>query len=167
MSKLFKRIKHSNIVKNIKYFIPLLFKLNPFSVIATVISAVIESFRSLMWIYFPKEIIELLTEKTNPNQKEDLIKIVILFLSIQLLINMIVKIISNVQTHYSSVADFKIDQMFNNKVAELDYYCLEDPEFIDKLDLAKKGLSQYSNGIYSVLYALENVIYSIITRLSR
>ncbi len=163
MSKIFNKVRSSKIIKNIRYFIPLLFKLNPFSVITTIISAIIEGFRSLLWIYFPKEIIELLLDTTNPNQKEDLIKTVLLFVSIQFIIKVIVKINSSVQTHFSSVADFKIDKMFNNKISELDYYYLEDPDFNDKLDLAKKGLSQYSNGIYSVLYALESCIYCITT----
>ena len=163
MRKLFKKIRNSKMVINIRFFIPLLFKLNPLSVICTILSGLIWSFSSLFWVYFPKEIIELLMDSNNPNQKQDLIRIVIIFVSIQFITNVLTKINDNIKQHYSSVADFKIDKMFNQKVSEIDYYYLEDPEFVDKLELAKKGLKQYSNGIYSILNAIENIIHGVVT----
>ena len=53
--------------------------------------------------------------------------------------------------------------MFNQKVSTLDYFHIEDPKFADELSYAKKCLSQYSSGIYSVTYALQNIIQNIIT----
>ena len=97
MSRLFKKIRNSKMIINIRFFIPLLFKLNPLSVICTILSGLIWSFSSLFWVYFPKEIIELLMDSNNPNQKQDLIKIVIIFVSIQFLTNVLTKINDN---HY-------------------------------------------------------------------
>ena len=116
MRKLFKKIRNSKMFINIRFFIPLLFKLNPLSVICTILSGLIWSFSSLFWVYFPKEIIELLMDSNNPNQKQDLIRIVIIFVSIQFITNVLTKINDNIKQHYSSVADFKIDKMFNQKV---------------------------------------------------
>ena len=84
MRKLFKKIRNSKMFINIRFFIPLLFKLKPLSVICTILSGLIWSFSSLFWVYFPKEIIELLMDSNNPNQKQDLIRIVIIFVSILL-----------------------------------------------------------------------------------
>lgn len=157
-----KRIKNSKILKNIRYFVPLLFKLNPFAIVSNVIVAILNSISSLCWIYFPKEIIELLTNK-GENQKEDLIKIVIIFVSLQFIINVLSNLNYKIREYACTKADFVIDKMFNNKIAMVDYFNIEDPEFSDKITLAKKGLSQYSNGIYSILFVIEGIITNIIT----
>lgn len=157
-----KRIKNSKILKNIRYFVPLLFKLNPFAIVSNVIVAILNSISSLCWVYFPKEIIELLTNK-GENQKEDLIKIVIIFVGLQFIINVLSNLNYKIREYACTKADFVIDKMFNNKIAMVDYFNIEDPEFSDKITLAKKGLSQYSNGIYSILFVIEGLITNIVT----
>lgn len=163
MNKLFGKIKNNKIIRNVCYFVPLLFKLNPLAIISTIFSAMIITIIDLCWIYFPKEIIDLLMDKDNPNQVSEIVTIVILFVGITFVTSVLLKLNGNIQSHYAKIADFKIDDMFNKKIVEIDYYHLEDPKFIDKLELAKKGLRQHSNGIYSILNTIENIISGIST----
>ena len=150
------------ILKNIKYFIPLLIKTNPYAIISTIISSILSAFSSLMWIYFPKLILDLLFIKDSINISK-LIFTVCIFIGIRFLINILSKINDNISEYCITKADLYIDKLFNDKLSKLDYFKIEDPIFIDKIDNAKKGISTYTNGIYSILNYFNYILTSIIT----
>ncbi|MDD2492325.1 MAG: ATP-binding cassette domain-containing protein [Bacilli bacterium] len=150
------------IFKNIKYFVPLLLKSNPYVIMSTIISSLLSSLSSLMWIYFPKMILDLLFIK-NSIDIHKVIVTVFIFVIIKFFINILLKINDNISEYCITKADSYIDKQFNDKISKLDYYRIEDPTFIDKIDNAKKGLSTYTNGIYSILNYFNYILTSIIT----
>ena len=46
---------------------------------------------------------------------------------------------------------------------EVDYFQLESPEFKDLVSRAKKGMNEYSSGIYSIIYNLQSIIQYVVT----
>ncbi len=153
-------MKIKMVIRNLKYFIPILFKVNPFSVIFLVLSAIIDSILSLIWIVFPKLIIEELTLDQNV---QTLTIIIVSFIISNMILRLISDFFNNLSYYFIDKADFVIDKMFNDKVANLDYFHIEDPEFADKLSYARQCLKQYSSGIYTVTWFFRSVISFIVT----
>ncbi|MDD3171122.1 MAG: ABC transporter ATP-binding protein [Bacilli bacterium] len=147
-------------LRNIRYFLPILFKVNPIIIVTIFISAIFNSLSSLIWVYFPKLIIEELMGEKNIDV---LARIVIIFVLAVFILRVLSTASSNIQYYFTRKADFKIDEMFNEKITSIDYFHLEDPKFNDKLSYAKKCLEEYSNGIYSLTYSIREVIQNIIT----
>lgn len=146
--------------RNFRFFFPLIFKTYPILVVLLVLGALLNSASSFVWILLPKEIIEELTGDKNV---EKLIFIVLLFVLLNFVINTLSNITGVISDYYSRKADFKVDKMVNDKVMDVDYFKLEDPEFKDLVSRAKKGMSEYSSGIYSIIYNLQALISTIIT----
>ena len=71
--------------------------------------------------------------------------------------------ISVISDYYARKADFKIDKLVNDKIMEVDYFQLESPEFKDLVSRAKKGMNEYSSGIYSIIYNLQSIIQYVVT----
>ena len=157
MSKISKR---KLVVKNFKYMFPLLLKKSPQTIILMVLSALVNSARSIFNVVMPAKIIEELTGFRN---KETLLLYVLIIVIGTLVLNALSSLSNNSLSYYSSRADFYIDEMLNNKVTKVDYHNIEDPTFIDLLNRAKKGMNQYSGCIYSFIYAFQNIIWSIFT----
>ena len=152
--------KRQIVIKNFKYMFPLLLKKSPQTIILMLVSAIVNSFRSLFNVVMPAKIIEELTGFRNQDR---LVLYVLIIVIGTLILNALSTLSNNLLSYYSSRADFYIDEMLNNKVTKVDYHNIEDPEFIDLLNRAKKGMNQYSGGIYSFIYAFQNIIWSIFT----
>ena len=148
------------IKRNLKYFVPLLLKISPMTIISMVVTAIISSISNLSWVVFPKLILDELFYTKNYDR---LYIIIAIFIGIQFLTRLLNEIFNSINMYYTRKADFDIDKMFNKKVTSIDYFHTEDPKFNDELSYAKKCLSQYSNGIYSITWVIRSCIESIIT----
>lgn len=146
--------------RNFRFFFPLIFKSYPILIVLLIFGALLSSASSFLWILLPKEIIE---ELTGDKAVDRLIFIVVLFVLLNFIINTLSNITGVVSDYYARKADFKVDKMVNDKVMEVDYFKLEDPEFKDLVSRAKKGMSEYSSGIYSIIYNLQSIISTVIT----
>lgn len=156
-------MKLKTIKRNLKYFIPLLLKISPMSIIIMVLVALINSIINISWVVFPKLILDELFYTKNYDK---LFIIVITFILIQLIWRVLGDIFNSMNYYIIRKADFKIDKLFNEKIAHIDYFHIEDPQFNDELSYAKNCLSQYSNGIYSVTWAIKEFVENIISILS-
>ena len=148
------------ITRNFQFFFPLILKSYPILIILLVFGALLNSASSFIWILLPKQIIE---ELTGDKDITKLIIIVLVFVITNFIINVLSDISSKICDYYSRKADFKIDKMVNDKIMQVDYFRLESPEFKDLVSRAKKGMSEYSSGIYSVIYNLQAVISCVVT----
>jgi len=156
-------MKLKTIKRNLKYFIPLLLKISPMSIIIMVLVALFNSISNVAWVVFPKLILDELFYTKNYDK---LLIIVIAFIATQLICRILDNIFSSVNYYIIQKADFKIDKLFNEKIAHIDYFHIEDPEFNDELSYAKNCLSEYSNGIYSITWTIKSFIENILTILS-
>lgn len=146
--------------KNIKYFFPLLLKITPLTVILIIINSILNSIATILWVFFPKLIVE---ELTGNKDLKKLSIIVVSFVLSELIINIIINIISNLVDYYTQKANFYIDQLFNNKIATIDYFNVEDPKFSDEVVYAKQCLNNYSNGIFSIIWSAKDMLSSLFT----
>lgn len=153
-------MKIKRITRNLKYFVPLLLKISPMTIITMILVALVGAINSLAWVIFPKVIIE---ELFYEKDYQKLIIIVIIFIITQFFCNVFQNILFSINSYYTRKADFKIDKLFNQKIARMDYFHIEDPKFNDELSYAKKCLSDYSNGIYSVTWTIRWIIEQGIT----
>lgn len=146
--------------RNLQFFIPMLFRLNPWIIVNTILTAVLNSVSQFLWILIPKYIIEELMGNKD-------IKLLAMWVLILALSNFFVRAISNfiqyVNYVNSAKADFAIEDMFSKKIMKVDYFNIEDPEFADRIKRAKEGMNRYSNGIYSFIYTLQDIITNVIT----
>lgn len=156
-------MKLKKIKRNLKYFIPLLLKISPTSIIIMILVALINSIINISWVVFPKLILDELFYTKNYDK---LFIIVITFIIIQLIWRVLGDIFNSMNYYIIRKADFKIDKLFNEKIANIDYFHIEDPQFNDELSYAKNCLSQYSNGIYSVTWAIKEFVENTISILS-
>ena len=153
-------MKLKKITRNIKYFVPLIFKSSPVTIIMMVLGALTIAVRNISWVVIPKLILdELFYDETHNN----LIFIISVFIAINLITSIFSNVINSVKNYNIRKVDFYIDKIFNEKVANVDYHNIEDPKFNDELSYARKCLSQYSGGIYSICYNIESIISSIIS----
>ena len=148
-------MKLKKIKRNLKYFIPLLLKISPMSIIIMVLVAILNSISNVAWVVFPKLILDELFYTKNYDK---LFFIVIAFIVTQLICRVLDNIFSSVNYYIIQKADFKIDKLFNEKIAHIDYFHIEDPKFNDELSYAKNCLSEYSNGIYSITWTIKSFI---------
>lgn len=152
--------KSQLVIKNFKYMFPLLLKKSPQTIILMLVSAIVNAAKSLFNVVMPAKIIE---ELTGNRSADTLLLYVLIIVLGTLVLNALSTLCNNLLSYYSSKADFYIDEMLNNKVTKVDYHNIEDPEFIDLLNRAKKGMNQYSGGIYSFIYAFQSIIWAIFT----
>ena len=153
-------MKLKMIKRNLKYFVPLLLKISPMTIVSMVLNAIIGGISNISWIVFPKLILDELFYSKDYNK---LFTIVIVFIIIQFFCRFFGEILYSINYYFIRKADFEIDKIFNKKVTSIDYFHVEDPKFNDELSYAKKCLSQYSNGIYSITWVIREVIEAIIT----
>ena len=156
-------MKLKKIKRNLKYFIPLLLKISPMSIFIMIIVALLNSISNVAWVLFPKLILDELFYTKNYDK---LLIVIIVFIVIQLICRVLSNIFNSMNYYIIQKAEFKIDKLFNEKIAQIDYFHIEDPQFNDELSYAKNCLSQYSNGIYSVTWAIKEFVENIITILS-
>ena len=57
--------KFKLMIKNIRYFVPLLLKVNPFSVVFMLLHALLQSLSRIVWVIFPKLILDELMPKSE------------------------------------------------------------------------------------------------------
>lgn len=153
-------MKAKRITRNLKFFVPLLFKLNPWIIIITLLNALFSSIRTFIWIIFPKLIID---ELMKDKEVRVLAIIVIGFAISNFLLSTISSILEQVNRINATKADFKIEEMFTKKIMRVDYFNIEDPIFADQIKRAKEGMNKYSSGIYSFIYTLQNIVYAVFT----
>lgn len=156
------KIKKTNkiILKNIKFMIPLFLKKSPLTLVYMLFSAIIQSIYSFMTMVIPSMIIkELLGDK---NTTSLLVLVLVLVVGGRFLM-LISQVFNNLISYSARKMDYEIDKMYNDKIMSVDYFNLEDPKFIDMINRAKKGMNDYSNGVYSFIYSLKFIIESIIT----
>lgn len=155
-----KKRKKNLVLRNIKFITPLLFKHSPLTIPLMVVSAIIDSIRTLFATILPSMILQELLGSREIRT----IVIYILLLSLgQFILQLISIILDGLLNYSTSKADFEIEKIFNDKIMSIDYFNIEDPAFIDKMNRAKKGMDEYSNGIYSFVYSLREVIEAVIT----
>lgn len=148
------------IKRNLKYFVPLLLKISPMTIISMIAVAVISGISNIAWVVFPKLILDELFYNKNYDK---LLMVIVIFIALQFVCRLLSDILNSVHYYYTRKADFDIDKMFNKKVTSIDYFHVEDPKFNDQLSYAKKCLSQYSNGIYSITWTIRSLIEAIIS----
>ena len=148
------------IKRNFKFFLPLIFKSYPIIIVFIIVGALISSLSSFLWLVMPAKIIE---ELMGNKDVEVLIKIVVTLVASDFLIRTVRFTISVISDYYARKADFKIDKLVNDKIMEVDYFQLESPEFKDLVSRAKKGMNEYSSGIYSIIYNLQSIIQYVVT----
>ena len=148
------------IYNNVKFFIPLLFKVNPFIVLFIILDSIFTAITNLFKLFFTQQLIEYLIEQRKPNE---IIKFIIFYGLIFLLINIFSTILNILNQNFAQKATFKIEEIFNDKISKIDYSLIEDPVFCDKISYAKKSLFEYSEGIYSIINTICNVLSNIIT----
>ena len=153
-------MKIKKITRNLRYFVPLLLKINPMTLIIMVLIAIVNSINSISWVVFPKMIIEELFYNKNYDK---LMKVIIVFIALQFITRVLGEVFDSISHYFIRKADFNIDRMFNKKITAIDYFHVEDPQFNDRLSYAKKCLSQYSDGIYSITWTIRSVIEYTIT----
>jgi len=148
------------VTRNLKFFIPLLLKYNPFSIIIILLPAIFQALSSLMWIIFPAMIVE---ELMNAKRINVLITIVLTFVLITSLISLLSYLSNYLNRINSTKADFYIQGLFNQKVMNVDYYNIEDPTFLDLMNRAKKAMNEYTGGIYSFIWHLRTFLTGVLT----
>lgn len=146
--------------RNLKYFIPLLLKYNPYAIFYMITSALVSSLSPLIWVVFPKLIIDELMGEKRINV---LALIVICFIISKSIIDLFTEYLNNKNRLHASKADFSIQLLFNMKVMEVDYFNVEDPAFLDLMSKAKKAMNDNTNGIYSFIWTLRAILYGIFT----
>lgn len=152
--------KFKLMIKNIRYFVPLLLKVNPFSVLFMLVHALLQSLSRIIWVIFPKLILD---ELMGSQDVKVLITIVLTFSISVMLLNFLRDLFAQINEYYASKTDFLIDEMFNEKIANVDYFNIEDPKFADELTYAKQSLNNYSNGIYSVTFSIMHIVSNALT----
>lgn len=145
---------------NLRFFLPLLFKLNPFSIVFLILDALLSAANNFLWIIFPARIIALLTESAG---EDVLMRTVVLFVALKVFIEILSGLFRHVNDALATAAGFKIDKLFNDKVATIDYFHIEDPAFADELSMARKGLDNLSPGIYATTQMIRGVVSAVIT----
>ena len=148
------------VIRNIRYFVPILFKVNPFYFFIVVFNAIFQSAVTLANVYFSKDIIEVLV---NDRTKEGLIRIIVFYIALFFILQVLIRILRSMQEYFTRKARHTLDDMFNKKVAEIDYFLFEDPIFNKEMDYAKEGMNNYTNGIYSFTLMLTNIISSVVS----
>lgn len=151
---------YKKVKRNLKFFIPLLIKYNPYSIFIMFISAILSSFSSLIWVVFPKLIIDELMGDQSINK---LIIIVVIFIVSKSFIDLFNEYAISKNRLSAYKADFSIQRMFNKKIMEVDYFNVEDPNFNDQMSKAKKAMNDHTNGIYSFIWTVRGIIYGVIT----
>lgn len=146
--------------RNFKFFVPLMFKTQPLIIFFMIFQALIESLYSLLWVIIPNEIIKELTSEKDI--KRIMYLVFILSFSI-FIIKVLSRIISSINNYCSRKVDFVVDKMTNDKIMKIDYFRIEEPEFKDLVSRAKKGMNEYSNGIYSIIWSIQYFIQNVIT----
>ena len=106
-------MKLKTIKRNLKYFIPLLLKISPMSIVIMVLIAIVNSISNIAWVVFPKFILDELFYTKNYDK---LLIIVIAFILIQLLGRVLGDIFNSINYYIIRKADFKIDKLFNEKI---------------------------------------------------
>lgn len=154
--------KTSVVIRNIKFMIPLFFRKSKITLFVMLLSAILYSLSNIIGLILPSMILDELIGDKNVN-------IIILYVAILVistfLINSLNNIFNHITSYYARKMDIEIDKMFSEKIMNVDYYNLEDPSFVDKMNMAKKGMNNYSNGVYAFIYSLSNIISSFITLL--
>lgn len=146
--------------KNLKFFFPLIIKTQPILLLLLIVESLLGSLNSFLWILVPKEIISELTGDKNTQR---LLLLVVILGATSAIINLILNILGNADNYYSRKVDFSIDKMINDKIMCIDYFRLEDPQFKDLVSKAKKGMNEFSSGIYSMVWNVSNFIRNVIT----
>ncbi len=125
--------------------------------------SLLESGQNILWIIMPKEIIEELSGDKNINY---LIAIVLVFVISNFVIGIVSNITSSLINYYSQKTGVYISKMINEKIMSVDYFQLENPEFKDLVSRSQKGMYDYTNGIYEIIYDLRYLVSNVITILS-
>lgn len=155
-----KKIK--KIINNIRFFTPIIKKVSPLTIVFTIILTILNSIYPFVWTIFLKVFIDILV--TEP-QISKIISTVLIYAFIVLIYNLVTAILNKKNQKYALKANYYIEKMLNDKIMLIDYYNLEDPTFIDKFTMAKKGMTEYTSGIYSFIFSIRTIVSSIITAL--
>lgn len=150
----------SRVLRNIRFFIPILIKVSPFTVFSMIFIALLQSVNSFLWVILPKLLID---ELMGNKDIKIIIVIVFAFALIRFLVNVGIRFLSFINSYQARRAEFYIDKMLNDKVMAIDYFHIEDPLFSDKLARANKGMNQHSSGIYSFINSVQNILRAAIS----
>ena len=144
------------IIKNISYFLPILFKLNPIYLFTLCISSILSALSNLVSVYYIKVIIE-----SFQTTKEFFITTLLKFVLIMLVIELTILLIDLFNRYIVKKAEYRLDEMFNKKLVEIDFFLFEDPDFNKELNYAKECFKNYTSGIYSITYFISNFVRAI------
>lgn len=135
-----------NKFKCIKYFTSLLFHTNPLYIFIMILESIVSSVSSIVTLYFTKILLDKFAQEIS--KKELLITIVIYVITI-LTLYILLNTLSTIRELLIEKANKIINNMFNKKLYDIDYYLFEDSEFNKEMFYAKKCFTEYTGGIYS------------------
>lgn len=135
-----------NKIKCIRYFTSLLFKTNPLYIFLVVLESVISSFSNIVVLYFTKILLDKFAEEVSI---KELFMTIIIYVIIILILKILWNTLSTTRELITVKANSIINNMFNKKLYDIDYYLFEDSEFNKKMFYAKKCFSEYTGGVYS------------------
>lgn len=157
-------MKNNNnlILKNIKYFSKVLNSVSKSVKYFIIIESLIKAAVTLILMYFPKIVIDfLIIENITKNDIYNLINTILFFTILQLILNIINIYINKYIKNISDKGNSVIDSMFNDKIASIEYYHLEDPKFLDELNYAIKGMHNYTEGLFTVVEFIRSMLFHI------
>ena len=148
------------VIRNLRFFVPILFKTNPFYIFIIIIRALVDAVMSIANVYFPKLVLDVIVDHGT---KEELFRIIIIYVLIIFASLFIQAILNAFDNYFMRKAQFMLDGMFNKKVATIDYFLFEDPKFNEEMNYASECMNRYTGGIYSFVIMLQNIIRQIVT----
>ena len=148
------------VIRNLRFFIPILFKTNPFYILIIIIRALVDAAMSIANVYFPKLVLDVIV---SHGTKEELFRIIIIYVIIIFASLVIQAILNAFDNYFIRKAQFIIDDMFNKKVATIDYFLFEDPKFNEEMNYAYECMNSYTGGIYSFVIMIQSIIRQTVT----
>ena len=150
-----KNKKSSEIVKNFKFSVSLIWKIQPSFCLMKLLNVIVQTVSPFIWIIFPKFIIDSIV---NNSGSEIVIKY-ISYMTLALLITSVLTVVCNTYlSKYETLIQFSLARIYGKKVMDLDYEDLENPEVLNLFEKSRSGFN-----IYGFFDQVVSIISSIIS----
>lgn len=153
----FKSLKNIETIKNFKFIISLIWKVNPLFCIAKLISVLVSTITPFIWIIFPKFIIDAIVSQSGYN---NVLKYILLMCGCLFVITILNIYIDTYMGKYESLIQFRLGEIYYDKVMDLNYDDLENPQILDLFEKSKSGFDVY--GFFNQLVSLVSSSISLI-----
>lgn len=151
------------IVKNVRFFTPILWKKIPLIFFIVPFCAIINSFQNILTIATPSIIIYCIEGNYT---LIEIITILVIILIIIMVLNILSRFHSLLKEKNKKIINIYIDELLSETINEAEYEKLEDPIYLDYILSANKGMKTYTYGVFSTINILEWLITSFITATS-